>query len=131
MEFRLARHTNRLEEIIDFYTNALGFNILGDFQAHDGYDGVFIGLPDGNWHLEFTSTNEPVNHHFDEDDLLVFYPKTIDDYEQILTSLKNNEVLEEVAKNPYWRENGKMFKDPDGLGIIISPLKCRNLPTIK
>jgi catechol 2,3-dioxygenase-like lactoylglutathione lyase family enzyme len=124
MEIRLARHTNRLEEIIDFYTNALGFNILGDFQAHDGYDGVFIGLPDGNWHLEFTSTNEPVMHHFDEDDLLVFYPKTQDDYQQILTSFKNNEVIEEVPKNPYWRTNGKMFKDPDGLGIIISSLKC-------
>lgn len=124
MEFRLARHTNRLEEIIDFYTNALGFNILGDFQAHDGYDGVFIGLPDGNWHLEFTSTNEPVMHHFDEDDLLVFYPNTHDEYQQILTSFKNNEVTEEVPKNPYWRANGKMFKDPDGLGIIISSLKC-------
>ena len=124
MEFRLARHTNRLEEIIDFYTNALGFNILGDFQAHDGYDGVFIGLPDGNWHLEFTSTNEPVMHHFDEDDLLVFYPRTQDEYQQILTRLKNNEVIEAVPKNPYWRSNCKMFKDPDGLGIIISSLKC-------
>lgn len=124
MEFRVARHTNRLEEIIDFYTNALGFNLLGDFEGHDGYDGAFIGIQGADWHLEFTTNKTPVIHRFDEDDLLVIYPKTHDEYQQILTSLHNNEVAEEIPKNPYWRTNGKLFKDPDGLGVIISPLKC-------
>lgn len=125
MEFRLARHTNRIDEIVDFYTNALGFSILGNFEAHDGYDGVFIGFPDAQWHLEFTTTNEPLVHKFDEDDLLVFYPDTLADYHNALTSLHNNEVAEEVPKNPYWQINGKLFKDPDGYGVIISDLKCK------
>jgi hypothetical protein len=124
MEFRLARHTNQLETIINFYAHILGFKVLGDFQAHDGYDGVFIGLPGENWHLEFTSTNEAVVHHWDEDDLMVFYPDTMNSYQQILTSLHSNEVMEKIPKNPYWRINGKLFKDPDGFGIIVSPIKA-------
>lgn len=125
MEFRLARHTNRIDEIIDFYTNALGLSILGNFEAHDGYDGVFIGLPGALWHLEFTTTREHVSHKFDEDDLLVFYPESKEDYEDMLVSLYNNDVVEEVPKNPYWEKNGKLFKDPDGHGIIVSSVKFR------
>jgi len=126
MEFRLARHTNRIDEIIDFYTNALGFSILGNFEGHEGYDGVFIGTSGAGWHLEFTTTREPLIHKFDEDDLLVFYPETNGDYRDILTSLYNNEVAEEVPKNPYWQSNGKLFKDPDGYGVIISDVRCRD-----
>lgn len=126
MEFRLARHTNQLEANIDFYTNVLGFHILGDFQEHDGYDGVFLGLPGQNWHIEFTSTREPLKHFYDEDDLLIFYPATNAEYREILTSLQIMEAVEEIPKNPYWRENGKLFKDPDGMGIIISALRIKS-----
>lgn len=126
MEFRLARHTNRLKENIDFYTNALGLVILGSFEGHDGYDGVFIGLQGESWHFEFTSTNEPVSHHYDEDDLLVFYPQTKEAHERILNNLRNKETREEVPKNSYWKTNGILFKDPDGMGIMISPLKIQS-----
>ncbi|WP_409558146.1 hypothetical protein [Chishuiella sp.] len=30
------------------------------------------------------------------------------------------------SKNPYWNLNGVTIKDPDGLNVIISPLKISN-----
>ena len=73
MQLRIARHTNKIEEINIFYTTILNLEILGEFQKHDGYDGVFIGKPAFDWHLEFTTTHEDVDHQFDEDDCLVFH----------------------------------------------------------
>lgn len=43
MFLRVARHTNDLERIENFYVDILGFERLGGFQNHNNYDGVFIG----------------------------------------------------------------------------------------
>ena len=45
MQFRVARHTNKIEEISEFYTKIIGLEILGDFKNHSNYDGIFIGKP--------------------------------------------------------------------------------------
>jgi len=126
MQFRVARHTNNLQVIKSFYTSILGFEILGSFENHNHYDGLFLGFPNSNWHLEFTTSNEKANHHFDEDDLLVLYPETQNDYDSLLESLTKNKILLVPSKNPYWHENGKMFLDPDSYRIVISPLKITN-----
>ncbi|MGV0964542.1 hypothetical protein [Empedobacter falsenii] len=42
MQFRVARHTNQIKGIKDFYIKVLNFDILGEFQNHNGYDGIFI-----------------------------------------------------------------------------------------
>lgn len=125
MFLRVARHTNNLEKIEAFYVNILGFERLGDFQNHNNYDGVFIGKPDLDWHFEFTESNDKANHHFDEDDILVLYPTTILKYNDMLNSVLNNNISTITSKNPYWNENGKMFLDPDGYRIVISPLKAK------
>ena len=76
MTFRFARHTNDLEQIKSFYFAILGFELLGTFENHNGYDGVFIGKSNENWHLEFTKTKEVISFDFKEDDILVFYPES-------------------------------------------------------
>ncbi|WP_231129612.1 hypothetical protein [Flavobacterium sufflavum] len=45
MHLRVARHTNNLETIENFYINILGFERLGGFNNHNNYNGVFIGKP--------------------------------------------------------------------------------------
>jgi len=125
MTFRFARHTNNLEQLKSFYIDVLGLEILGGFENHNGYDGIFIGKPNENWHLEFTKSNETVSFNFGEDDILVFYPNTKLEFELIHQNLKANEVQTIKAKNPYWNENGKMILDPDGYRIIISNLKIK------
>jgi catechol 2,3-dioxygenase-like lactoylglutathione lyase family enzyme len=125
MTLRIARHTNDLEKIKSFYIGILGFKLLGSFINHDNYDGIFIGKPNLDWHLEFTKSNDLANHTFDEDDILVFYPETILEYKTLINNLLSNTFLTITSKNPYWNKNGKMFLDPDGYRIIISDLKIK------
>ena len=124
MTLRVARHTNDLKKIENFYINILGFERLGGFQNHNNYDGVFIGKSDSDWHFEFTQSGTEANHKFDEDDLIVLYPDTIIKYNKLLESLLENNIKKITAINPYWNENGQMFLDPDGYRIVISPLKA-------
>jgi catechol 2,3-dioxygenase-like lactoylglutathione lyase family enzyme len=123
MKLRIARHTNDLEKIKSFYIDVLGFSLLGSFENHDNYDGIFIGKPDLDWHFEFTKSNKNANHHFDEDDILILYPEEIDEFNNLISNLLNNNISTITSKNQYWNENGEMFLDPDGYRIVISPLK--------
>ena len=125
MTFRFARHTNNLEALKSFYCNVLGLEILGGFENHDGYDGVFIGKPEENWHLEFTKSDEIVAFNFGEEDILVLYPNSKLEYEILLEKLQHHSIERIQAKNPYWNENGILFFDPDGYRIALSHLKIK------
>jgi len=125
MKFRIARHTNNLEKTKHFYTSVLGFEVLGSFENHANYNGIFIGKPNLDWHLEFTQSDEFVEFNFNEDDILVIYPENKESYNSIIENIQKEKITYVEAKNPYWNENGKMILDPDGYRIIISNLKCR------
>jgi len=120
MTFRLARHTQKLQPIIDFYCGVLGFEILGKFENHDHYDGVFIGRPNSDWHLEFTVSDETPQHLPEEDDLLVFYAESNEKFLEICQKLEDNNIESIKPKNPYWNNNGKTYADPDGFRIVIA-----------
>lgn len=126
MHLRVARHTNNLKAIENFYINILGFERLGGFQNHNNYDGVFIGKTGLGWHFEFTKSETKANHIFDEDDIIVLYPSTISEHKTLINTILKNNISIIEAVNPYWNENGKMFLDPDGYRIVISPLKAVN-----
>ena len=127
MILRVARHTNNLKKIENFYLNILGFERMGGFQNHNNYDGVFIGKTGLDWHFEFTQSETKADHKFDEDDIIVLYPDTIRKYNMLLESLLENDIPGITAINPYWNENGQMFQDPDGYRIVVSPLKATKL----
>jgi len=46
--------------------------------------------------------------------------------EAILNRVQAHQIAFVKAKNPYWNRNGKLFLDPDGYGIVISPLKIKS-----
>jgi hypothetical protein len=118
---RVARPTDRLAEVVGFYRDGLGLAELGGFTGHDGYDGVFLGLPDERLHLEFTT-------HADgspcpaptRDNLLVLYcaPEGIDAVVRRLAGLGYGPVAPE---NPYWsiRVESVTFEDPDGWRVVL------------
>ena len=83
MNFRYARHTNNLKTLVEFYTQIIGLEKLGEFKDHSNYNGVFLGIQKLNWHIEFTESNENANHKSDEDDLLVFYLESEDEFDQL------------------------------------------------
>lgn len=127
MILRVARHTNNLKRIENFYINILGFERLGGFQKHNNYDGVFIGKSGLDWHFEFTQSETEANHTFDEDDVMVLYPNTMKEYNTLLSRFYDNDIAQIKAINPYWNENGKMFQDPDGYRIVVSALKAKKI----
>lgn len=120
MTLRYARHTTNLQKIEQFYTEIVGLEKLGEFQNHNTYDGIFLGLPALNWHLEFTTSNRKPVHKFDEDDILVFYVNSEIEIFKIRNKIEKQGIKLEIPKNPYWSKNGLMISDPDGNKIIFS-----------
>ncbi|GAA4302325.1 VOC family protein [Nibribacter koreensis] len=110
----------------EFYTEVLELEVLGNFIGHNGYDGIFLGKKESDWHLEFTQSSEKAVHTFDEDDVLVFYPISHAEHERILDKIHQMGFTLMAPKNPYWKINGRMILDPDGFRIIISPLRIKH-----
>jgi catechol 2,3-dioxygenase-like lactoylglutathione lyase family enzyme len=54
VQLRVARHTERLDEVVAFYRDGLGLPEIGRFRDHDGYDGVFLDVPGTGAHLELS-----------------------------------------------------------------------------
>ena len=120
MQLRVARHTTNLAPLIEFYTQNLGLKILGSFEGHDGYDGVFLGLENMPWHLEFTTSALPPQHQPDEDDLLVFYASDKAAFEQLKANFERNGIAPIEPQNPYWKKQSLTYSDPDGYRLVIS-----------
>lgn len=51
---RIAKPTINLCEITRMYIEGLGFELLGEFNNHNGFDGRIIGHKNHCYHLEFT-----------------------------------------------------------------------------
>lgn len=120
MKLRVARHTKNLSPMIGFYTEVIGLERLGGFENHDRYDGVFLGLPNENWEIEFTVSDEMPGHTPDEDDLLVFYFKSRFETEAVIRRAINSGILPVKAKNPYWHASGMTLPDPDGFLVTLA-----------
>ena len=120
---RVARPTDRLGEVVRFYRDGLGLAELGRFEGHAGYDGVFIGLPGEQCHLEFTS-------HVDgspgpaptRDNLLVFYLADEAEIDAVAARLEAMGYPSVEAENPYWPAHGAVtIEDPDGWRVVLAP----------
>jgi len=120
MHFRYARHTTHLKVLKQFYCEILKLEVIGSFSDHNGYDGLFLGKRGADWHLEFTKSEQTPVHQVDEDDLLVFYPETHQEYDAIMAGIREAGLEFILSKNPYWIEHGVCIKDPDGFRVMIS-----------
>ena len=120
VQYRIARPTNNLAKLTWFYTEGLGFKIIGNFTAHQGYDGVMIGLPGSIHHLEFTEHSshaaipEPT-----KENLLVLYFDTVENYQQANNRLLNLGISPVEPENPYWIGKSVTYVDTDKLRIVL------------
>ena len=119
---RVARQTDRLEDIRHFYGDVLGLAELGTFEGHAGYSGVFFGLPGREHHLEFThyergSQSPPPG----PDDLLVLYFHDASAVDAIVDRLLGAGHEPVQPENPYWTtvEDSVTVEDPDGWRIVL------------
>jgi catechol 2,3-dioxygenase-like lactoylglutathione lyase family enzyme len=117
-QLRVARHTERLEEVVRFYRDGLGLREVGRFRDHDGYDGVFLEVPGTGAHLELTAGGDhgaPTPH---PESLIVLYLGDEDAVAEVSGRLGIEPV---AAANPYWAEHGLTFADPDGFRVVLVP----------
>ena len=119
-QIRIARPTDKLKELIQFYQQGLGLNIIGSFEGHDGYDGVMLGMPDASIHLEFTQhVNGSPCPAPTRDNLLVFYFETNEAYKTAVDQMKQAGAKEVEPENGYWIDKSTSFEDPDGWGVVL------------
>src|SRR5258706_12677036 len=79
-KLRVARPTDQLEEVVRFYSEGVGLEILGSFKDHDGFDGVMLGLAGMLYHLEFAhKRGHAAGRAPTLDNLLVFYLADVND----------------------------------------------------
>ena len=99
---RIARPTDRLEELAHMYERGLCLSRLGEFKDHDGFDGIMLGAPGSEWHLEFTrekgvaAGGAPSAEH-----LLVFYHPNVQDWKAACDRVIEAGFVEVPAHNPY------------------------------
>ncbi|MCP1493229.1 putative glyoxalase superfamily protein PhnB [Peribacillus frigoritolerans] len=119
-QIRVARPTDQLKKVVNFYCEGLGLKKIGSFEGHEGYDGIMIGLPDSSYHLEFTQHNDgspcPAPS---KDNLLVFYIPERKTIEEITNRLKGMGYEQVSPENPYWEKSGVTIEDPDGWRIVL------------
>ena len=117
---RIARPTDNLPEVVRFYRDGLGFEILGAFEDHAGFDGVMLGHAGSCYHLEFTQQRgEKVGRAPTDENLLVFYLPDTSEWQAAVDRLLSRGHSARPAANPYWDQNGLTFEDPDGYRIVL------------
>ncbi len=118
--FRVARPTDRLAEVLKFYVEALGFERLASFQAHDGFDGEVLGFPGAPWHVEFVhEIGGRAGEAPSEEHLLALYFTEPAEYEAALALAARAGAVSVSAHNPYWDRLGRTFADPDGYRVVL------------
>jgi catechol 2,3-dioxygenase-like lactoylglutathione lyase family enzyme len=118
VQLRIARHTDRLDEVAAFYRDAIGLREIGAFHDHDGYDGVFLAVPGTDAHLELTTGGRHGAPSPHPESLLVLYLGDEPAVRAVAARLGTDPVS---PANPYWAEHGLTFADPDGFRVVLVP----------
>jgi catechol 2,3-dioxygenase-like lactoylglutathione lyase family enzyme len=125
-QIRIARPTSRLEDVVEFYRDGLGLQVIDSFHDHEGFTGVMIGLPGSALHLEFTTREsdltEPAGLAPTKDNLLAFYVASPAEFASITQWLQSSGHAPVPPVNPYWLDVGSLtFEDPDGWRVVVVP----------
>jgi catechol 2,3-dioxygenase-like lactoylglutathione lyase family enzyme len=120
-QVRIARGTNSLQDIMAFYGDGLGLQIITEFQNHDGYSGIVFGLPGVDYHLEFTQSESgiPMPPPSSDDSLLVLYIPEKEAIGRLVVKLGAMGYFPTAPANPYWEDKGVTIEDPDGYRLVL------------
>ena len=119
-KIRIARPTDNLEAVAEFYRDGLGLEELFRFAGHDGFDGIMLGLPGASYHLEFThARGHNVGRAPTAENLLVFYLPEEQKWRAAVARLAELGHKPVPSFNPYWERDGLTFEDPDGYRVVL------------
>lgn len=120
IKMRVARPTDRLQEVVKFYRDGLGLRVLGSFEDHEGFDGIMLGQPGQPYHFEFTAKRgHAAGRAPTEDNLVVFYLPDGAEFQAAVEQMAACGYEPVKSFNPYWDIKGKTFEDPDGYRVVL------------
>jgi catechol 2,3-dioxygenase-like lactoylglutathione lyase family enzyme len=120
VQIRVARPTDKLDEVVIFYRDGLGLPVIAEFENHSGYSGIILGTPTDQFQLEFTHADggSPCTAPT-KDNLLVFYFPEDDIFAAALQRMNDHGYDPVEAENPYWKGKSYTFEDPDSWRVVI------------
>jgi len=102
------------------YISGLGFQLLAEFNNHNGFDGVIIGHPGHAYHLEFTHhSGRMVGRAPTKDNLLVFYMPDYQEWVGVCGAMETAGFRSVASYNSYWDVSGKSYEDIDGYRVVL------------
>jgi catechol 2,3-dioxygenase-like lactoylglutathione lyase family enzyme len=117
---RIARPTDNLQSVLKFYKSGLGFDIIGQFSDHDGFDGIMLGHKGAGYHLEFTrQRGGSAGRAPSEENLLVWYIPDKEEWQSRFDKMTACGYEPVPSFNPYWDMQGVTFEDADGYRIVL------------
>ncbi len=117
---RIARPTDHMQAVVSFYRDGLGFEVLGSFEDHEGFDGVMLGLEGAPYHLEFTRRRgHAAGRAPTRENLLVFYLPDADAWRAAVERMRARGYEPVPSYNPYWDARGRTFEDADGYRVVL------------
>lgn len=117
---RVARPTDHLPEVVKFYREGLGLEVLSSFAGHDGFDGVIVGGKRSPYHFEFThKRSDRAGQAPSQDDLLVFYIPDENEWKSAIARMRRQGYEPVKSYNPWWDNGGKTFEDIDGYRVVL------------
>jgi GNAT superfamily N-acetyltransferase len=121
-QVRVARPTDKLDDVVHFYRTDLGLPELDRFSGHAGYEGVMLGLPGTDHHLEFTAHDDGTPAPAPtRENLLVLYVEDPAALAETVARLRARHAPV-ALDNRYWAEVGAVaFADPDGWRVVLAP----------
>lgn len=120
MKLRVVRPTNKLDDVVRFYRDGLGFAVIAAFDDEDRFSGRLLGHPQAPWHLAFTYYRDlQAGCAPTQDNLLVFYLPDQDEWKVAVQRIRTNGYSPVPSFNPYWDRDGITFEDPDGYRVVL------------
>ena len=117
---RVARPSDDLNGLLQFYCDGLGLMVLCRFENHAGFDGLMLGREGAPYHFEFTKKHGHVaGRASTSDELLVFYYPEISDWHFAVRRMQDAGFAPVHSFNPYWDSRGQTFEDRDGYRIVL------------
>ncbi|HRI18683.1 MAG TPA: VOC family protein [Burkholderiaceae bacterium] len=117
---RIARPVTDLARAQAMYMRGLGLTLLARFENHEGFDGVILGVPGADYHLEFTQCrHHPIAPRTTVEDLLVLYLPDAAEWRAACARMQDAGFAEVAAFNPWWDRGGRSFEDADGYRTVL------------
>ena len=118
---RVARPTDNLPEVLKFYRDGLGLDVLTTFNAK-GFEGIILGFgrKSSPYQLEFThQPTHKVGQAPTQDNLLVFYIPNEAEWKSAVERMQKHGYKPVKSYNPWWDDGGKTFEDVDGYRVVL------------